>query len=332
MQGNAIKQVACLLPFYLVAAVLVAQDNTNFPSQSNIVLTPALVQDRSGHPVYGLAAKDFILQDDGVAQAIHLDDDVQPEPVSIIVAIQTGRSAKHELPRIRGLKSMLAPILDEPQTQIAIVEFDSQIELAQDFTSDNARIDQVLEKIRPGDGGAVILDAVNYSVNLLNKRPPGRRILLLVSETRDHGSRWAKIADVVALIGNSNSTIYSLSFSPELSNILDTERGSNQEDMGPSPNPVALLAQAKAAVRTNTPKAIAMQTEGEYRLFESRERFESRMIDFTNHLHSRYLLSFEPIDPHPGLHHISVKLKQPGSATVLARTCYWVADASQSVH
>ena len=199
MQGSAIKQIVCLLPFYLVAAVLVAQDNTNFHSQSNIVLTPALVQDSSGHPVYGLAAKDLILQDDGVAQAIHLDDDVQPEPVSIIVAIQTGRSAKHELPRIRGMKSMLGPILDEPQTQIAIVEFDSKIELAQDFTGDNARIDQVLEKIRPGDGRAVILDAVNYSVNLLNKRPPGFGEFFFWSARRaTMAADWAKIDDVVA--------------------------------------------------------------------------------------------------------------------------------------
>ncbi len=31
---------------------------------------------------------------------------------------------------------MLAPILDEPETQIAILTFDSQLNLAQDFTSD----------------------------------------------------------------------------------------------------------------------------------------------------------------------------------------------------
>jgi hypothetical protein len=51
------------------------------------------------------------------------------------------------------------------------------------------------------------------------------------------------------------------------------------------------------------------------------------MTDFTNHLHSRYLLSIVPKNPHPGLHEIHVRLKdakQGKSATVLARTSYWV--------
>ena len=81
--------------------------------------------------------------------------------------------------------------------------------------------------------------------------------------------------------------------------------------------------------KLNTPKAIASQTGGEYELFESRKRFETRMIDFTNHLHNRYVLSFEPKNPKPGLHEIRVRLKEPGTATVLARSSYWVAAPAQ---
>jgi hypothetical protein len=68
-------------------------------------------------------------------------------------------------------------------------------------------------------------------------------------------------------------------------------------------------------------------TGGEYELFSSRKSFETKMTSFSNHLHSRYLLSFEPKDPHPGLHEIHVRLKQPGTATVLSRTSYWVRPA-----
>ena len=154
-------------------------------------------------------------------------------------------------------------------------------------------------------------------------------MLLLVSETRDHGSHFAKIDDVVTLSGNGNATVYALAFSPTISNILDTERGNNEDEMKPGIDLIALLAQARAATKRNTPKAIASQTGGEYELFESRERFETRMIDFTNHLHSRYILSFEPKNPQPGLHLIRVRLKQPGTATVLARSRYWVAAPAQ---
>ena len=53
-------------------------------------------------------------------------------------------------------------------------------------------------------------------------------------------------------------------------------------------------------------------TGGEYELFATRKKFEVRMNDFTNHLHSRYLLSFAPKSPHPGLHQIRVRLKNAG--------------------
>ena len=153
----------------------------------------------------------------GFSQKIRLDEDVEGEPLSIVVAIQTGRKGAREFPRIRGLNSMLGPILEEPQTRMAIVEFDSVPHMAQDFTDDPRLIERTLQGIESGDGGAAILDAIKYCTGLLNQLPEGQqRVLLLVSETRDHGSRWAKIDDVVTLIGNSNVTIYTLAFSPGL--------------------------------------------------------------------------------------------------------------------
>jgi hypothetical protein len=74
-------------------------------------------------------------------------------------------------------------------------------------------------------------------------------------------------------------------------------------------------------------------TGGEYELFATRKKFEVRMTDFTNHLHSRYLLSFAPKNPHPGLHQIRVRLRaqsgEAGGATVLARSTYWAEGTKE---
>ncbi len=51
---------------------------------------------------------------------------------------------------------------------------------------------------------------------------------------------------------------------------------------------------------------------GEYELFDSRKGFERLMTEFTNHIHGRYALSFEPEDPSPGLHHLRVRLAAGG--------------------
>jgi hypothetical protein len=75
------------------------------------------------------------------------------------------------------------------------------------------------------------------------------------------------------------------------------------------------------------PETVAHMTGGEYELFATRKKFEIRMNDFTNHLHSRYLLSFAPKEPHPGLHLLRVRVKDGKDVVVLSRTSYWAGDA-----
>lgn len=330
--------VFLLLALSILAAVsLLAQDSANqgipketqkeqeplVRAQSNVVLVPVLVKDSHGKIIYGLRAEDFILTDDGAEQTVHLDEEAEAQPISMILAVQTGRRAEYELPRMAGLASMLDPILNQPGSQAAVVTFDSDTTLAQDFTGNADKIEASLRQLRPGGDEAAILDTVHYCVNLLSQQPANRsRVLLLVSETRDHGSHHTRFEDLIQEIGNSNVAVYALAFSPALSNILDTGRGSNKEEMNPGPDLLAPLRMAAASMKKNVPKGIASMTGGEYELFESRKKFETRMNDFDNHLHSRYLLSFQPKDPKPGLHEIHVRMRS-GTAIVLARSNYW---------
>jgi len=235
---------------------------------------------------------------------------------------------------MQGLKTMLDPLFSQGTARVALVEFDSRVQLARIFSTDEDAIDAALTSVRPGDDGAAILDAIGYSIGLLKKEPEGRlRVLLLISETRDHGSK-VKIADAVAGIGQSNSVMYALAFSPALSNILDTGRGTNKpgtdmNEMHPGVNFLDLAYRAEQAMRKNVPSAVASMTGGEYELFTTRKKFDVRMTDFTNHLHSRYLLSFTPRSPHPGLHAIRVRLKDSKEDTVVARTSYWAESTKQ---
>jgi len=134
----------------------------------------------------------------------------------------------------------------------------------QDFTSDATQIAASLHSLEAGDNGAAILDAVDYSVKLLNKAPEGeQKVLLLISETRDHGSHWAKLDDVIARVGGTNTAMYSLTFSPSLSQVLDTERGSNRDEVfwGAPPDLNGPILMARQALRKNTAKAIASRPE-----------------------------------------------------------------------
>lgn len=317
-----------VLFFALLTSGALSQETT-FHAQSNVVVIPALVKSAKGEIVYGLGAKDFVVEDDGVEQAVRLDDTAEGSAVSLVVAIQRGRRANYEFPRIRGLSAMLDPMVEAGQGRVAIVEFDSHVQLVQDFSSDSERTAGNLKGLQAGDGGAAILDAVDYSVKLLEKAPmERRRVLLLISETRDHGSQ-AKVENVVAEIGQSTTAVYALAFSPSRSNVLDTMRGNNTNEMNPAPDLLAPLIMAAAAMKKNMPKTVASMTGGEYEMFASGKNFDRRMIDFTNHVHNRYLLSIEPKNPHPGLHQLRVRLRGPRDAVVLARTSYWAEGTKQ---
>jgi len=316
------RAVLALL-FVAISATGGAAQETTLRSQTTVVLVPALVKDGQGGIVYGLQTKDFVVEDDGVEQALRLDEAPEGQPISLVVAVQRGRRANYEFPRMQGLKSMLEPLFALGTARVALVEFDSQVDLTRDFTRDASLIGADLTNLQAGDGGAVILDAVNYSVNLLKNEPEDRlRILLLISETRDHGSH-IKIEDAVSAIGQSNAVMYALAFSPALSNILDTGRGTNKNEEQEGVNILDLAYRLAQAMRKNVPSTVAAMTGGEYELFATRKKFEARMTDFTNHVHSRYVLSFAPKSPHPGLHQVRVRLKNSEGGTVLARTSYW---------
>ena len=151
---------------------------------------PTLVEMPSGEIVYGLGPTDFQLTDNGVPQQLHVDDDLDNEPVSVVVAVEKGRMAALEFEKINRLAPLIDLFLGDGSSEAAFVSFDSKPQLVVPFTKDGDRLGRELKRIEPGDGGAAILDTVGFSVKLLEDRPKDyRRVLLLISETRDHGSR-----------------------------------------------------------------------------------------------------------------------------------------------
>ncbi|MFL6313662.1 MAG: hypothetical protein ACJ71W_16300 [Terriglobales bacterium] len=101
---------ACI--FLLTSLLCPAQlpDQQEIPSlrtQSNIVFVPTLVKDKAGKLVFGLQPKDFIIEDDGVEQQVSMDEAEPQEAVSLVIAIQIGRTAVHEFQRMEGLSRLL---------------------------------------------------------------------------------------------------------------------------------------------------------------------------------------------------------------------------------
>lgn len=302
-----------------------ADPNMGMPTfhvSTTVVVVPTLVEKRNGEVLFGLKPSDFAVFDNGIQQKIHVDDDLDTQPVSLVVCVERGRDAPMEFDKIGKLGPLLEEFIGDGHGEVALVAFDSRPVWVEPFTNNPDSIEKDLRQMPGGDGGAAILDAVGYSVNLLEQQPPDhRRVLLLISESRDHGSHRFTIPQLVERIGTSNTLVQSLVFSPSKAEIIDWARGNT--DGGTELNLLAPLMMAVNGMRRNTPKALAALSGGEYDPFTRDKGFQNRVLEAGGHARNRYILSFRPTDLTPGLHTIQVKLTQDYGAHVIARNSYW---------
>ncbi|MFT4114292.1 VWA domain-containing protein [Silvibacterium sp.] len=286
---------------------------------STVVLVPTLVEKKhSGEVIYGLQAKDFAVFDNGVRQQVHLEEDMDTQPVSLVICVERGRDSSLEFDKVARLGPLLDYFLGSPQSQAALVTFDSRPSLMSDFSEDSTRVRRQLVSMGPGDGSAAILDAVGYSLNLLARQPDTRRrVLLLISETRDHGSRHITIPEVVQRVGETNTLVLSLAFSPAASHLREWGKGNGGGSL------LEPFLMAANAMKKNAPKTLAQLSGGEYAFFNKDKAFEKAVHDEASHAGNRYVLSFHPTDGTPGMHVLEVQLTADYGARVVARDSYW---------
>jgi hypothetical protein len=84
-------------------------------------------------------------------------------------------------------------------------------------------------------------------------------------------------------------------------------------------------------MRQNVPETVAHITGGEYYRFHDPKSMERDLISISHHVPNRYLISFHPQSPHPGLHTLKVKLPQYPQLSVTARANYWIDEPSEPV-
>ena len=306
------------------------------------VLVPTLVE-KDGAIVYGLKPSDFVLEDNGAPQKIKVQEEMDTAPVALVVAVERGGASALEFGKLARLGPLLDVFLFDQRSQVALVGFDSVPHLITDFTHSGDEVNKQLTELMPGNGGAAILDTVNYAVTLLESQPKEyRRVLLLISEERDHGSKHTKPVQLIRKIGESDVLVLSVSFSPGLAELAGGMKGPyyGQTTAAHTPTPglpeqtaagnlLAPLLMAINAAKKNVTKEVAEMSGGEYTTFFSDKAFEGEIMRAARDARNRYLITFSPSDPTPGLHTIRVRTVEDYGARIVARANYW-RDAGSS--
>jgi VWFA-related protein len=318
----------------LLSVAACAQDTPTLHSTTTLVLVPTLVRDAQGDLIPGLTAQDFRLTDNGVEQKVTAEQ-LDRQPLAVVVLLQTGASAPREFPFYRDVGTMLGAMMGESTHRIALVTFDSQPEDIWDFSPRTGDLDDAFTHPEPGDSGAALLDAVSYAIDLLRPQPETyRRIILLLSQTHDAGSK-ARPEQIVQRLGETNTTIYSVAFSPEQAWLRDqftkTRHGNPPYQLSPNQPPLigtfdlgTPIMKAINSMRVDTSAEIASLSGGEKLAFANKKDLERQLALLANHIPNRYTLSFRPSSNEPGFHKLQVDvLHRSAAATVSARTGYW---------
>lgn len=339
----------------LLCIPLMSQDvdkDVIFRETFKLVVAPTTVMNSDGTYVNGLEAGDFELYDNGKLQKVN--QDVSAIPISMVVAIQKNAATENVLPALKRMGNLLESTVLGEDGEAAIVTFDHRIEQISDFTNDGQKFNEALQKLRPGSTTARLNDAITESVRLLKHRPENRRrIILLISETRDNGSE-GRVKETLTELQLNNVIVYPVNMSYWLNKITTRDQPPRPSPVPPSARPPIngmpqtpntamqmgvggtfgnyiplfkeIFVATKAIFVDNPPELYSKYTGGNEHNFVGLKGLEDAISKIGEELHSQYLLSYNPNNKEDGgFHTIQVVVKKR-NVKVRTRTGYWMAS------
>jgi VWFA-related protein len=318
------------------------------------IVAPTLVTDRAGNIIDGIPPAQFHLFDNGKEQNIQVD--VAFEPVSVVLAIEASVRMESILSQVKHLGTLM-PLVVGDHGEAAVIAFDSRLRLMQDFTTDSDRVKAAINKINAGNSSSRMIDAVDRAVFMLRRRPPNnRKIVLLVSETRDVASEGkvrealidAQLSNVLVYTVNVTQLAVRLTEKPQTARPDPIDITARPGVMGNpstpttvtqaySPNSqaqfVPLLTEIYKDVKgifvDNPSEVFSRGTGGAEFAFLKQRGLEDAVQRISQEIRSQYLISYRPNNAdEPGFHQLTVTVENP-AYIAKTRPGYWIGGGRQ---
>jgi VWFA-related protein len=194
---------------------------------TSVVSVYAVVRQKNGRLIPDLTKDDFTLEEDRTPQVIKYFTRETDTPLTMGILVDTSPSQERVLEVEKSeAETFLREIL-RPKDLTFVMHFDVEVELLQDFTADLHRLDHAIDETEingggvrttgtfPGgdSGGATHLyDAVYLSSRELLNNEVGRKVLILLTDGEDQGSK-VKIEKALEAAQKSDVIIYSIDIS-----------------------------------------------------------------------------------------------------------------------
>jgi VWFA-related protein len=339
--------------FALILPCCLLAQEAGFQAQVRLVVMPVTVQDAKGRPVDGLTEANFKVLDNGVPQPFSLDTfGTGVAPVSLMVAVQTSGLSAAALVKVRQIGAMIQPLVAGERGCAGLLSFSDSVVVRQPCTRNVEALSGAFARLEPrAPKEGHLLDGAAEAIKLLDARPNSRRVLLLISETRDRGSE-AKLEDVIRAAQTAGVTVYAATYSAFRSGFFAKPEDVQQpRQTRPLPLPTGkpisdpvgqsipantsaqstdILGGVGELARLGKEKAtekLAEATGGAEYSFTRLSGLEKAIQQLGEEIHSQYVISFMPKEPKPGFHNLSVQVQPGVKLRIRTRPGYWANAA-----
>jgi VWFA-related protein len=179
---------------------------------TDLVSIDVMVTDSAGNrSTAGLKATDFVVYEDGVRQKISSFSSADA-PFNLVLLIDTSGSTRDEVGLMRHAARRF---LDElrPQDRLAVIQFNRQVELLEDLTSDRAKIEEALQLLKPGTGTS-FYDALLLTIDEVFKKVEGRKAIIALTDGVDSFGH-STYEQILPLLERSGAIVYFLELDTE---------------------------------------------------------------------------------------------------------------------
>ena len=235
-RDRIMRDIICSFCILLSAASFAsAQEGQELPPPGStlkvtteVVNVYAVVRQKSGRLIPDLNKDDFLLEEDQNPQVIRYFSREADTPLTLGILVDTSPSQGRVLEVEKSeAEAFLREVL-RPKDLTFVLHFDVEVELLQDFTADLHLLDKAIDEteINGGGGGPTpgtfpsgdsggathLYDAVYLSARELLKNEVGRKVLILLTDGEDQGSK-VKLDAALEAAQKSDVIIYSIDIS-----------------------------------------------------------------------------------------------------------------------
>ena len=189
----------------------------------DVVNVYCTVKDSKGRLIADLKREEFVIKEDGKAQELKYFVRETDRPLTLVLAIDTSGSQRRVLAVEKTVGAQFLEQVLRPSDLAALVTFDVNVDLLQDFTQEAARLEKALGRARinvpiglgpfPGNSpGTRLYDAVYLASKEKLAREVGRKAIILVSDGVDTGSRVKK-EEALEAAQRADVMVYSIGIS-----------------------------------------------------------------------------------------------------------------------